>query len=296
MFDSTRTDLKYAARTLSHSKVFTLVAILSLALGIGITTAVFSIVNALQFRPLPYRDAERLVDIYEHHPIEVCAGCGVGTSYATYVDVSNGARTIEDAAAYRSAAVTLVTPAGAERRRGAFVTPSLFMLLGIQPLHGRVFDESEKEPVVVIGEALWRARFGGESSAVGRTVRIDGTMRTIVGVMPETFAFPSFAELWIPLGAAGAADTRAQRDLGVVARLAHGVSLDAARAEIAGIGAQLGSAYPETNAGWRAHVMPLRAELTADYAASFYVMLGIVAFVLLVACANLANLLLARAA
>jgi predicted permease len=300
MFDVLRTELKYSVRGLARNPVFTLVAVLSLALGIGVTTAVFSVVNALQFRPLPYRDATRLVDVYEHHPTEVCAGCGVGTSYPAYLDLRRTARTLDGSAAYRTSPVTLATRDGAERRRAAFVSASMFPLLGVQPLHGRVFTETEDvaggEPVAVIAEPLWRARFGGDPGAVGRAVRIDGELRTIIGVMPDALAFPAFAELWLPIAGAVAADTRADRTIDVVARLADRVSLAAARAEISGIGAQLARAFPASNAGWSSHVMPLRAELASDYLTSFHVTLGIVLFVLLVACANLANLLLARVA
>jgi hypothetical protein len=122
VLDVVRTELKFSVRGLARSPVFTLVAILSLALGIGVTTAVFSVVHALQFRPLPYDDATRLVDISEHHPTQVCAGCGVGTSYATYLDVRRTARTLDGTAAYRSASVALATAAGAERRRAALLT------------------------------------------------------------------------------------------------------------------------------------------------------------------------------
>jgi putative ABC transport system permease protein len=290
-------DVRQAARALRRSPLFTAVAVVSLGLGIGVNAGVFSIVDALLFRRLPWRDAGRLVDVYESDST-MCAGCGVGTSYPGYVDVRERARTLMNAAAYRTGALALELDEGAQRWQGAYVSARLFPLLGIAPLRGRALDEADEapgaDPVVLMGERLWRARFG-EADVTGRAVRINGRLHTIVGVMPEALAFPPFADLWLPLAPVAAADARDDRSVGVIGRLADGATLAQARAEMAQIAAQNRLAYPATNAGWSGRVDPLRADLVSDYAPSFFLMLGIVAFVLLVACANVASLVLARA-
>jgi putative ABC transport system permease protein len=298
MIDTLRIDIRHAARALGRSPFFTAIAVLSLAFGIGATTAAFSLVDALLFRALPFAEADRLVDVYEHHPVEVCEDCGVGTSYPNYEHLRT-ARSFNGMAAYQSGQFTLNTGEGAERWAGAYASASLFPLLGVEPLHGRVFHADEDavgaERVVVIGERLWRTRLGARPDAVGSSLRVNGELHTIIGVMPAELTLPPFTDLWLPLAPVAADDGRAERNVGTVARFADGVTLAAARAEVTGLGRQLAQAYPESNTGWSAHVMPLRTELAADYANMSFIMLGIVGFVLLVACANLANLLLARA-
>src|SRR5690606_8997580 len=289
--------LRQALRSLIREPVFTIIALLSLALGLGVNTAVFSVINGLLFRPLPYAHADRLIDIYEHHPTEVCEGCGVGTSWPMYIDIAAHEQTIDAVAAYRSTRVTLGTAEGADRVAAAFVTSSLFPMLGIEPIQGRAFtpdDERAGAPrVVLIGERLWRSRLGA-GDVIGSGVRIDGESYTVIAVMPDALAFPAFAEMWLPLAPA-AADDRAERTIGVVARRSAAATDEAVRSEMATRGELAAREFPVSNAGWSLHAMPLRQDLAGDYATSFMLMLAVVGFVLLVACLNLANLLLARA-
>lgn len=299
MLDRIRIDLLHAWRSLRRSPGFATVAVLSLALGIGASTAAFSLVNSLRLRALPYHDADRLYDLAENHPTEVCAGCGVGTSWLTYLDWQRDAQAWSAMGAYREDQVGVAFPGGAERRRVARVTASIFPLLGIGPIAGRPFTTDEDRPgaapVALISERLWETQFGRAASVLDATVRIEGEPHRIIGVMPATFAFPQFAELWVPLAPLAAGETRSDRSIGVIARLADGVTLDAARSELAALSTRLEQSYPESQQGWYAIGAPLREELAGDYLGSFTMLLGAIGFVLLITCANLATLMLARA-
>jgi predicted permease len=299
MLDRIRIDLLHAWRSLRRSPGFTAVAVLSLALGIGASTAAFSLVNSLRLRSLPYHHADQLYDLAENHPTEVCAGCGVGTSWLTYQDWQREAHAWSGMAAYREDQVGVAFPGGAARQRVARVTATLFPLLGIAPLAGRPFTSEEDRPgarrVALISEQLWQTQFGRAASVLGATVRIEGEVHQVIGVMPAGFAIPQFAELWVPLTPLVATEARSERSIGVIARLADGLSIDAARSELAALSVQLERSYPPSQQGWYAIGAPLREELTGDYIGSFTMLLGAIGFVLLITCANLATLMLARA-
>jgi putative ABC transport system permease protein len=227
-------DLRYAIRIFFKSPVTTAVVVASLALGIGANTAVFSFVNAIQFRPLPFQDEAGLADVHEWSATELCAGCSVGTSYPTFRELRERTTTFASLAAYVEGRYAVSGGDGPERVGGAAVSANLFSTIGVQPSLGRSFTTDEERsaivPVVVIGESLWRRRFNAMPSILGSTLRVNGIARTIVGVMPSGFGFPEVAQVWIPLEPEARAMTRTDRSIGMVGRLRAGVSDAAALA------------------------------------------------------------------
>jgi putative ABC transport system permease protein len=282
-----------------RSPLASAVVVLSLALGISANTAVFSFVNAIQFKPLPFRDEARLMDIHEWSATELCAGCAVGTSYPGFRDWQGQARSFESLAAYVEGRYIVSGGTGPERIGGAAISAGLFPTIGVQPSLGRAFtaddDRAGAPPTVVIGDLLWRRRFGGNPSILEETVRVNGIARTIVGVMPAGFGFPEVAQLWIPLAPEARDWKRSDRSLAVVGRLRQGVTIKGADAEARTLAAAMERQYPATNGRWTARVTTLREDMTGETATASIVLLSAVAFVLLIACANVANLLLARA-
>jgi putative ABC transport system permease protein len=291
-------DLRYAFRSLRAAPAFAAVAILSIAIGIGANTAVFSFVNALFFAPLPFRDGDRLYDIFEANPRELCADCGVGTSFATLRDL-RALHAFSDVQAYADQPFVLNDGDGPARVRGAALTAGTLELLGIAPITGRPIQPADDRPgaprVVLISESLWRARYESASSLVGRTIRLNGDWHTVIGVLPEFASFPNRAQLWVPLTPLADDAQRGERSIGVLAKLADGGTIGGGNAELAALSQSLQKQYPESNTGWSLQVLPLRSGL-AEGVPSMWALLGSVAFVLLVACANLAGLLLARGA
>jgi putative ABC transport system permease protein len=271
----------------------------SLALGIAANTAVFSFVNAIQFKPLPVADEATLVDVSETSPAELCAGCAVGTSYPTYADWKGTTSSFAVVGAYREERFVVAGSGGPARVGGALASAELFPMLGVQPAVGRGFswadDRPGAEPVVILSDLLWTSRLAGDVNVLGRTLKVNGVPRTIIGVMPPGFRFPEFAQLWVPLAPAAAKWTRTDRSLAVVARLRRGVDIERARTEMRAVAAAQAAAYADSHARWTTVVVPLREDMTAETAMASTVLLGAVAFVLLIACANVANLLLARA-
>lgn len=291
-------DLRYAFRAAVRRPLAALVIIASLALGIGANTAVFSFVDAVQFKPLPFEDEETLVDVHEWSATELCSGCAVGTSYPGFLDWQTRTASFSQLGAYLESRV-VVSGGDPERIGSALVSAGLFPMLGVQPSAGRQFTAADEaagaEPVALISDALWGRRFGGRDNVLGRTIRVNGTDRTIVGVMPTGFRYPEFAHVWLPLAPMAAEWKRDDRSLGVVGRLREGVTLDQARAEIRTVAAALTQTYPATNARWTADVSTLREDMTGETAMASLVLMSAVAFVLLIACANVASLLLVRA-
>lgn len=293
-------EFQFAARSLARSPLLAAVAVLSLALGIGANATIFSFVNAIRFRPLPFAEPGRLVDVSEDNPQELCVGCAVGTSWPTFQLWQAKASSFAALGAYKESAYALAGEQEPERAGGATVTASLFPLLGVRPILGRTFtaadDRPGAPPVVLLGHGLWVRRFGADSSVVGGTVRVNGTLRTVIGVMPPRFRFPEFASLWLPMAPEVQAMPVSDRSLGVVGRLGSGVTLGAAGTEVAAIAAGLAAERPGEFQGWTARVVPLREDL-ADDGSNQGLLLALAAsgFVLLIACANLANLFLARA-
>jgi putative ABC transport system permease protein len=292
-------DLRQAVRLCRRAPVMAAVIVSSLTLAIGANTAVFSFVNAIQFRPLPVADEQTLVDLSEWSATELCAGCGVGTSYPGFLEWREGARSFSAMSAYKEMSFAVSGGGDPERVGGAVVSAGLFPMLGVHPSVGRgimAADETPSaSPVVLISERLWRNRVGSRTDVIGQTLKVDGRAHTIVGIMPAGFGWPEYAQLWIPLGADASAWPRTDRSLTVVARLAPGTDRRRAEAEMRALAAAQAAANPETNARWTVNVTSLREDMTGETAMASIVFLSAVGFVLLIACANVANLLLVRA-
>jgi len=293
-------DLRYAVRVLRQRPGFSFAAILVLALGIGANTAIFSVVNAVLLRPLPYPDAGRLTFVWHVPPPDSFPGMTqFAVSPANFLDWQRQSRGFERMALMQFRSFNITGQAGPETLRAAGVSPGFFDVLGVQPILGRALRAEEevrgRNRVVVLSERLWTRRFGADRGVLGRKLSLDGEPYTVVGVMNSTFRFPDYAELWTPL--AWSAEERAIRNNHnciVVARLRRDADLNAAQTEMTVISRRLEQQYPEDNKGWGAVIVPLHQGLVADIRPSLMVLLGAVAFVLLIACANVANLVLAR--
>ncbi len=291
-------DIQFAIRSLAKSKLFTLVAVLSLALGIGANVTVFSVVNSLAFKPLPYTDPDRLVDVSEWSATKLCEGCGVGTSFDTFLDWRATARSFSGMGAYIERPFSVSGTETAERVGGALVSAETFEILGKHPALGRGFvaddDKIGAPPAVLLSDGLWRRRYGADQRIVGQTIRVNGLAHVVIGVMPPNFNFPEFAQLWLPFVPNAAGTPRGQRDFAVVARLATGASMGQADAEMAVIAKGIESRFPDVQKEWTARVTSFRSSFEAMPPSMFAAMLGAVGFVLLIVCANLAGLVLAR--
>ena len=296
--DALLSDIRFAIRSLGKSRTFTVVALASLALGIGVNVTVFSLVNALAFKPLPYVQPDRLVDVSEWSATKLCAGCGVGASYPGFVDWRDKARSFAAMGAYIERPFNVSGTEDAERVGGALVSAEVFDLLGIHPSLGRDLrpedDRVGAMPVALLSHGLWTRRYGADRRIIGQTIRVNGVPHTVIGVMPPGFKFPEYAELWVPFTPVAAGSPRDARDFGVVARLAAGVSIHQANAEMAAIAKGLEQQYPDQQREWSARVSPFRAAFQDAPPALYAALLGAVSFVLLIVCANLAGLLLAR--
>ena len=286
-------DLRSSLRLIRRSPGFTALAVIALGLGIGANTAIFSVIDAVLLRPLPYDHPERLAVVLHHGTDPVSA--------ANLLDWRREATSFSGLAAAEIWAVNLTGAEPPERVSGLRVTADLFGLLGVRPALGRLFRPDEDQPgrehEVILAHDLWVRRFGAASDVVGRTVHLDGVPYTVVGVMASDFRFPPFwatgTELWAPLPLAPRATDRDGNSLRAFARLAPGVSLDRAQAEITAITRRLEDAYPGTNRDVR--VVGLTDRVVSGVRSALWVLAAAVGFVLLIACANVAHLLLARA-
>jgi putative ABC transport system permease protein len=288
-------DLRFAARSLRKAPGFTAVVVLVLAIGIGANSAMFSLVDAALVRPLPFSQSERLVMLWERPP----SASRNRVSPLNFLDWSEQQQAFTAMAAIAGGGRTLTGSTGtAERIPGQAVTPRFFETLGVTAIAGQTFDPIEvtRQPnVVVISERLWRTRFGGEPTLVGRPIALDGQPYTVIGVVPAGFQILFPADLWTPFVPRRSPEQRRQHYLQVVGRLKPGVTLDQARADMAGIGEEIARLWPDTNKGWGVTIEPLHdAIVGADLRTTSLVLAGVVGFVLLMACANVANLLLAR--
>jgi predicted permease len=301
MMETLLQDLRFGIRLLLKNPGFSAVAILALALGIGANTAIFSVVDAVLFRPLPFDHPERLVAVWEH---DLTKGDDHDSVMAAnYLDWRGRSQVFEEMSAYAGGSVNLTGLAEPERIRAARVSAGLFPLLGVQPAVGRVFFSDEDQPghqrVVVISNHLWKSRFGGDPEIIGQSITLNNQDYAVVGVMPAGFALPlnEDSEIWSPLVFSPEELTlRNNHYLKVLGRLKPGASAAQASAEMATIAAQLENEYPKSNEGTGAAVFPLHAEIVGDVRKPLFIFLGAVAFILLIACANVANLMLARAA
>ncbi len=294
-------DVRYALRLMVAQPGLTLVAIVTMALGIGANTAIFSAVDAILLRPLPYPEPDRLVVVWEKRPAEGVMNNSVAP--ADYVDWARMNTVFETMAAMMPITADLTGTGEPVRLPAGAVSPAFFDVLRVRPALGRSFRPEEGRAglhrVVVIGYGLWQGRFGSDASVIGRKVLLNGVPHEVVGVLPHTFEFPdSTIELWAPLPFEGTSQplNRSNHDLSVYARMKPGVTIEQARAEMDRVGQHLSKEYPDTNARHGAWVVPLRDELTGPVRSSLFLLLSAVGFVLLIACVNVANLLLARAA
>ncbi len=292
-------DLRYAVRMLLRSPGFTAVAVLTLALGIGANTAIFSIANAVLFRPLPFPHSDRLVYLAE----SFLHGSGSPIAYANFLDWQRQAKSFEHMAVHRGTDFTVSGVDGAERIQGEQISAEFFTTLGVRALRGRDFlpsdDRQGAAPVALIGYGLWQRRFGGDPSIVGKTIPLGDHTRTIVGVLPPG-RYPTYrpAEIYVPLGSVVRPREFTQRDIHVslygIARMRRGITLQQADAEMQAVAAALARAYPDTNTGHGVNVWSLQRTMTLDQRTPLLILLATVGFLLLISCANISNLLLAR--
>ena len=296
-----RQNLKFAFRQLIKSPGFTIIAVIILALGIGANTAIFSVVHGVLLEPLPFPDADRLVQIWHTPPQEQFPGMTqFAVSAANFLDWQKQSTSFEGMALYSGGGFELTGGSKPETILGARVTGGFFPVLGVQPLHGRLFTADEDHPgknhEVILSYKLWKERYGSDPGAVGRTMNLDGTPYTIVGVMGPQMHKPDFAQMWMPMGLKpDEAAVRGEHHYMTVARLKSGVTVAQAQAEMKAISERLARMYPADDKGWGANVLTIRDDLVGDVRPALLMMLGAVGFVLLIACANVANLLFGRA-
>ncbi len=302
-------DMRYGARLLLKSPGFTVVAVLTLALGIGANTAIFSVVNFVLLRPLEYANPDQLAMVWERNTKR---GWNESpTSFANFVDFRDNVKSVE-LASFTDTNFNLTGGDQPERVAGLRVSANLFSLLGVNPVRGRWFAPGEDKPgaghVLILSYGLWQRSFGGNANLVNQTVQLNGQSYTVVGVMPPTFKFPpafsakttseeliSNADLWVPLTTDDVPLVRNIRNLKMVGRLKSGATPPQAQAEINSIASRLDKEYPDVNAGLESLVIPLHEQIVGDVREALLILLGAVVLVLLIACANIANLLLSKA-
>jgi predicted permease len=294
-------DVRYGIRSLLKRPGFTVIALITLALGIGANTAIFSVVNAVLLRPLPFSDPSWLTQLWE---AKVSKGRNeIPASYPNFADWKDRNRVFEQVAAYSDWNFNLTGTGEPERIRSAIVSAEFFSVLGIKPLRGRVFlpgeDERGKDLVVVIGEDLWQRKFNSDPNIIGRSLNLDDKTFTVAGVIArgvQAPLLPDEIELWAPVSHGFGPTNRFGHYLGVIARLKPGATLEQAQADMTHIAGQLEAQYPESNKNLSVRVVSLNEQVVGNFRISLLVMLGAVVFVLLIATANVANMLLARAA
>lgn len=292
-------DIRYGLRTLGKSPGFTLVAALTLALGIGANTAIFSVVNGVLLQPLAYPEPDRLTYIYESSPDFSLNS----VAYPNYLDWRREAASFSGMGAMRTGDFNLTGEGEPEQVDGAYVTPSLMQTLGVSPLLGRLFSEEEGRQgagcTVLLAHRFWQRRFGASTGLVGRTLTLNASRCTVIGVMPASFRLSEEADLFMPLEQWNSASLRlreAHPGLRVIARLKPGVTPAAAEAEVKTICARLAREYPKSNARYSARLKPMKDDLVGQVRPTLLLIMGAVGFVLVIACANVANLMLARSA
>ncbi len=293
-------DLRYGARQLRKNPGFAAVAVLTLALGIGANTAIFSVVDAVLLRPLAYPDSGQLVSLSERGP----DWSGGSLSYPNFTDWKNQQSVFEKFGVYTGGNFTLTGAGEPVRLAGAQMSEDVFAALRTPPEIGRVFREDEDKPgappVAVISHALWQDRFGGQAEILNKTISLDGKSYTVLGVMPAGFEFPNHVDVWAPLGPYSTGSGWEKRDnhagLFGLARLKRGVTLEKARANLDVVAVRLEQQYPESNKTRRVQIDGLLDNQVGNVRRALWILLGAVSFVLVIACANVANLLLARAA
>jgi putative ABC transport system permease protein len=292
-------DLRQSLRTLRRNPAFAIGAILVLALGIGANTAIFSIVNAAMLRPLPFADPDRLVQLWHIPPAKSFPGIDLfSVSPANYLDWKAQSTSFDSMSIYGFRGLTFGGTDHPELIQASAVPPDFFTVLRAEPLLGRTFTRDDDHPnprTILLSYKLWRDRFASDPGIVGRDITVDSQSFTVIGVMPERFRMPDFAKAWVPLGWTDAdRAVRGNHNYNVVARLKPQITIDQAKSDLAAISSRLEQQYPEDDKGWGATAIPLREQMIGDLRTALLVLLGAVAFVLLIACANVANLVLAK--
>jgi putative ABC transport system permease protein len=293
-------DLKHGLRVLLKNPGFTAAAIIVLALGIGANTAIFSVVNAVLLRPLPFRDPARLVQVWHVPPAKSFPGMTeFAVSAANFIDWQQRNNVFDNMAIYTGSSLNLTGREQPEALQGAAVSAAFFSTLQVQPMLGRTFtpdeDQQGKNYAVILSYGLWKSRFAANPNIAGQPVNLDGQPYIVTGVMGPKFRFPDWAQYWTPMGWTDKERAvRGEHHYLVIARLKPNTPLPQAQAEMNTISTRLAQQYPEDDKGWGAVVIPLREQLVSDVRPALLVLLGAVAFVLLIACANVANLVLAK--
>jgi len=295
-------ELRQAVRSLAGSPGFSLVVVVTLAVAVGVNTTIFTVLNAVLLRPLPYAEADELVALWEANPEQSLER--VEVSGLTYLDWETRTSTFEAMGAWRYRGFTLTDGAQAERVVSVEASPGLFRTLGVPAALGRVFEPADGRAgggrQVILSAGAHARRFGSSLDVIGRTIRLDDQSYTIAGVMPPSFQFPPAdpsVELWSPLVLEpGALPSRPHRMYQAIGRLRPGVSIEQSRADLAAVAAGVAAEHPDSNAGWGATLVPAHAQVVGDVESTLWLLFGAVVLVLLIACANVANLLLARSA
>jgi putative ABC transport system permease protein len=291
-------DLRYSARILWRNPGFSAVAVLTLALGIGSTTAIFSVVYAALLKATPYPDAERLVRVHERGPL----GAGMSVSPQNFVDWKRATMSFDGLSIFHSQERTIGKLDPPIRARGAGVSGDFFAILGAPPEVGRGFSDSDDRPgaapVVVLSHGFWQQRFGGDANIIGRTMEIDGRVYTVIGVMQNSLDFPEHTQFWMPAGLFyddWKKYPRSVHFVEAIGKLKPGISLERSSSDLNAIANDLAQKYPTTNQGFGVALTPLHEDVVSDVRPALLALLASVGFVLLIACANVANLLLGRA-
>lgn len=294
-------DLRYAVRVLAKSPAFAIIAVLTLALGIGANTALFSVVNGVLLNPLPYPEPERLTSLYSHTKQFQYSSI----SYPNFLDWQRDNRSFSALAAWRGDDFNLTGMGEPERLRAEMVSADFFSILGVQPVIGRLIetqdDHAGAAPVVVLSQGFWKRKFGSSPQLIGQTISLNGTAYTVIGIIPASFYFTGnnfrLSDVYVPLGQwtdSTFLDRRVGMGMDAVGRLKGSVTLTQARADMDRVAQALAQAYPDADKGSGITVLPLKQDMVGDVAPLLYILLGAVGFVLLIACVNIANLLLAR--
>src|SRR3954468_12921642 len=292
-------DLRYACRMLVKTPGFTAIAVLAVALGIGASTTMFSAINALLLRPMPYiEDQERLVAVSEFFAKTPDQNAGV--AFPDYLDWKKNTTTLEGIAAIQEATFIVSGGDKPERYLGGQISANAFSFLGVQPILGRQFrpeeDDLNAPPVALIGYQVWQEHFAGDRGVVGKIIPINGKQVTVIGVMPQGWRFPEICDIWMPLQMAEKDHPRGNFFLDCIGKVKKGVSIEQARAELEAITARIAAQHPDTNTGISVHANSFREESVRNFKSLTLLVMGAVLFVHLIACANVANLLLARGA
>jgi putative ABC transport system permease protein len=290
-------DVRYGLRGLRKAPGFTAVAAITLALGIGATTAIFSIVNTVLLRPLPYKDSSRLAEIHTVSPM--FGEFQLGESKPDFDDIQSGTHSFEAMAISEDKSTNLTAPGTPEEIQAAAVSSGYLPLLGVAPILGRTFQPEDEErkngDVVLLSQRIWRERFGSDPNVVGKTITLEEKLYTVIGVMPGHFESPNQKDIWLPfLKSSAAASKRGNWFFGVLAKVKAGQSMQAAQTELDGVATRLAAQYPEDDKGIKFQLTSLQESVVGDAKASFIPLLGAVAFLLLIACANVSNLILSR--